>query len=303
MLSDRTRIDAFYRALQKAIKSGESEVADIGSGTGILSFLARQLGARNVYMYEFAEVMSLSHTLARDNKIKNCHFFPSHSTNVADAPPVDVIVCETLGNYALEENIIATIEDAKRFLKPGGIIIPQTIEQFVSPVISDRFYRDLMIWDDVGYGLDYGAAKEMSLNNIYVRTFQPGDILGGGVQAQKWDLVDFTRKNPSSRKGTAEWTLEKEATIYGFAVWWRCELMPGIDLSTSPLSPPTHWEQLYFPVREPVAAESGDRLSVAISSQSSYEEGTTIRWSLTLHRAKGGRTEKQALDLAKGYMG
>ena len=45
---------------------------------------------------------------------------------------VDVVVCETLGNYPFEENIIATLNDARaRFLKPGGVIIPHSVEQFV----------------------------------------------------------------------------------------------------------------------------------------------------------------------------
>lgn len=302
MLADHVRIDAFRRALQETVRTGETVVADIGSGTGILGFLARQLGATEVHMYECADVINLSRLLARENRIKNCHFHHAHSTAVRNPAPADLIVCETLGNYALEENIIATVEDAKRFLRPGGIIIPQKIEQFVAPVVTGRFYDELRIWDHVGYGLDYSAAREMSLNNIYVRTFAPEDLASRGQAARLWDTVDFRGKNASARKGTAEWEITGDDMIYGFAVWWRCELTPGIELSTAPGAPPTHWEQLFFPVREPVQARAGDRLSVALASRSSYEDGTTIRWSLTLRRADGGRTEKQAMDLADGFL-
>ena len=44
-----------------------------------------------------------------------------HSTDVTEPERVDVIVCETLGNYPFEENIVETLNDARaRFLKPGG---------------------------------------------------------------------------------------------------------------------------------------------------------------------------------------
>jgi protein arginine N-methyltransferase 1 len=252
-------------------------------------------------MYEYGDVMGLSQTIARANKIKNCHFFHGHSTDDSDPPVVDVIVSETLGNYGLEENIIATVEDAKRFLKPGGTIIPYSIAHFVTPVVSDRFYKDLALWNEVGYGLDFSAAKLMSLNNIYVRTFAPEDLLAGGRAAQQWDLVDFSRKNSSSRQGKATWTLAQPATIYGFAVWWQCGLVPGIDLSTSPLAPKTHWEQLYFPVLEPLSANAGDDIDIAISSESSYESGTTIRWEIDF-KPKTGKRQRQTMDLGDGFL-
>ena len=300
IVSDKVRNEAFRRALKTVIEKDKTVVADIGSGTGIMGFLASRLGAKAVYLYEFADVMGLSQKLAKDNKIKNCHFLPCHSTEIADPPAVDVIVSETLGNYALEENIIATVEDAKRFLKPGGSIIPQSITHFVAPVINDRFYKDMAVWDDVGFGLDFSAAKTMSLNNIYVRTFRPGDLLDGGKSAQAWDTVDFRKENGSVRKGSAEWALKKPATIYGFAVWWTCELVPGINLATAPDAPKTHWEQLYFPVLEPLEAKKGDRVAVTISSHSTYQEGTTVKWRIA-HK-KGKTVKTQALDLTKGYL-
>jgi type I protein arginine methyltransferase len=302
LLGDKERNEAFYKALQRVIVPGKSIVADVGSGTGMLGFMASKLGAKEVYLYEQGEIIGLSQKLAKDNKIKNIQFMYGNSTTMPDPPPVDVIVSETLGNYALEEYIIATIEDAKRFLKPGGAIMPCRIEQFACPVISDRFFKELSVWDDVGFGLDFTAAKTMSLNNIYVRTFGAGDLLGEGQAAQRWDSVDFTQANDTARQGTVNWTLDSDVTIYGLAVWWSCTLLPGIELSTGPLSPKTHWEQLYFPVLEPLAVQKSDILEVNISSTSSAEEGTILYWEYDL-RSQKRKSRKQALDLTKGYIG
>jgi len=293
MLSDKPRLAAFHAALKKVILKGKTTVADIGAGTGVLGFLASKLGAKQVFLFEQAGVMELATKLAADNKIRNLTFFYDHSTNVDPGEKVDVIVTETLGNYALEEQIIQTVEDAKRFLKPGGTVIPQRIAHFATPVVTDRFYKELCVWDKVGYGLDFARAKEMSLNNIFVRTFRKTDLLGA---PQMWDEVDLTKKNATTRKGKAEWTMAKEATIYGFAIWWDCELLKGIKLSTAPGAPKTHWEQLYFPVLEPIKLKKGAKLGLEIIATSSYEAGTNMRWTVT---ANG---KKQVLDLEKGFI-
>lgn len=303
MLADHVRNAAFYSALQQVIRPGETTLADLGSGTGLLGFLASKLGAKACYLYEYSGALKLSQKLAKENGIRRCHFIHQHSASVADPVPVDVIVSETLGNYAFEENIIESLEDAKRFLKPGGIIIPRRIEQFVAPIVSDRFYKEICSWDEVGFDLDFAIAKEASLNNLYVRTVTPNDLLQAEKAIQRWDNVDFRRNNASVRKGRAIWKLDSATTIYGFAIWWSCELVDGISLSTSPTAPRTHWEQLYFPLRIPIKATSGDNLSIILHSDSRYEVGVNLRWETMLTTVSGTlREPEQKLDMRKGYI-
>lgn len=300
MLADRRRNDAFFRALRKVVKKGRTTVADIGSGTGLIGFFASKLGAKRVDLYEQGEVMGLSRALARANKIKNCKFIHEHSTAVTDPLPVDVVVSETLGNYAFEEQIVETISDARRFLNPGGTIIPAAIEQFVCPVTASRFFDELSVWDKIGHGLDYAAAKELTFNNIFVRTFSAKDLLAGGKAAQRWDRADFREENSPARHGKAEWRLTKNTNIYGFAVWWTATLVKGVELSTSPLLPKTHWEQLYFPLQRPLTAKKDQVLSAALRSESSYDTGTNIEWTTVLKNASGKVLQKQSSSLDKG---
>src|SRR5262245_10191092 len=179
LLADHVRNAAFHAALQRVIVKGKTTVADIGAGTGFLGFLAAKLGARRVDLYETADIAAVARKLLRHNRLANCRIVEGHSAEVAKPEQVDVIVSETLGNYPFEENIVETLNDARaRFLNPGGTIIPRGVEQFVCPVTAERFYSELAAWDGVGFGLDFAPAKSMTLNNIYVRTFQPQDLLG-----------------------------------------------------------------------------------------------------------------------------
>lgn len=297
LIADRVRNAAFEAALRAVIKPGETTVADIGTGTGLLALMAAKLGAREVFLYEAAEVASVAAKVLKANRVRNCHLIPCHSTEMVDPPKVDVVVSETLGNYALEEHIIETLADAKkRFLKPKGIMIPRRIEQLVAPVISDRIPREFDAWDATGF--DLGVAKAMSLNNIYVRTLKPQELLA----AQTWDEVELGTDARSARKGEASWKLERAAAIHGFATWWKAELAPGVWLSTAPDAPRTHWEQLYIPLLAPIEAKAAETVAVSLRSRTSAEGGTHVAWAAIHRDAKGRETARQQLNLDKGFL-
>ena len=138
LIADTARNDAFYAALQAVIVPGKTVVADIGAGTGLLGLIcvkARSEGCLSVRdsrscrrRRQNSEEPTVSRIVISSRVIRR---------NSIDRLQVDVIVSETLGNYALEENIIETLNDARRrFLKPGGIVIPSAITQYVVPVIA-----------------------------------------------------------------------------------------------------------------------------------------------------------------------
>jgi type I protein arginine methyltransferase len=303
LIADRVRNDAFFAALKAVIVPGKTVVADIGAGTGLLGLMASKLGAKSVYMFETAAVAGVADKILKANRAKNCHLIPCHSTEFTDRLQADVIVSETLGNYALEENIIDTLNDArKRFLKPGGIVIPSAITQHVAPVVASRIDDELRAWQHVGNGLDLGVAQTMSLNNAYVRTLANSELLDSGKSSAVWDKVDLTRDAKSTRKGEALWKVAKPQTVYGFACWWTAGLTPGPTLSTAPGAPRTHWEQLYFPLLDPIALKAGETIAVVLKSRSSEEAGTHLAWTATHLDGRGKQLVRQVLDLDKGYL-
>ena len=304
LIADKARNEALFAALERVIVKGKSIVADIGAGSGILGLMASKLGARDVHLYEAAEeVAALTAAVLKQNRARNCHLYPCRSTEMIDAPQVDIIISETLGNYALEENILETLEDAlDRIMKPGGTVIPSRIRQFACPVTSPRLAREMDVWREIGHGLDLEPARAMSVNNVYVRLIEPSELLDEGRAAKQWDDIDLTKPQKSARKGEMTWPIANDCWIYGFAYWWTATLTDDLEISTAPDAPRTHWEQLYFPLSEPVPAKPGERVLLSLRSRSSEEAGTHLAWT-AVHSDAGGKTiSRQAMDLDKGWI-
>jgi protein arginine N-methyltransferase 1 len=301
MLADRVRHEAFRAALAAAIRPGSSTVADIGAGTGVLAFFARELGAREVWLYEPGAALALAEAVAARNGIEGLHFVAAHSLEIENPPRVDVVVAEVLGNFAYEENVLETLRDAQRFLAPGGTLIPQSIVQWAAPVASDRFERELATWRHVGHGLDFADAEYMSRNSMYVYAIEPSDLLA--VPAAEWDSLAFTADIDSRRSGSVSWRLTAPAKIYGFALWWECTLAPGVVLSTSPAAPRTHWDQIYLPLLEPLEGAAGDDIELTLSSETGGEDsGIDVRWRAGRRRGATVANE-QNLSIGPGFLG
>lgn len=303
LLGDAARNQAFHAALKKVIAPGKTTVADLGAGTGFLSFLARQLGAQHCTLVEYSDTLELAQQLARKNRITDLTFMRAHSAEVRKPPQVDVVVSETLGNYALEENLLETLVDARRYLKKNGIIIPGRLRQYVAPVIAPRLQTELDIWRDVGFGIDLQAAREISLNNMYVKRIVATDI-GAASTTKLWDDLDFTpdAKAPASRRQKiVKWSSAQSETIYGFALWWDCELVPGIHISTSPHDPVTHWEQIYLPLLTPLTLEAKDDVQLTLTSDTRPDVGVRVQWATRHQRGKALLSE-QAQDSFRGRL-
>jgi protein arginine N-methyltransferase 1 len=297
LLGDKVRNDALAEALKRTLRPGMT-LADIGAGTGFLSFLARRLGAGHCHLYEYGGALGLARELAQRNGVTGLTFVHAHSREVKKPPRADVVISETLGNFALEEGLLETLVDARRFLKPGGVLIPAALTQFVAPVTRPRLQQEIDVFAHAAHGLDLGPAREAALNNMYVKTVHGEEL----ADPHPWDRIAFapSGKAPSSvRTGGARWRDLKGATVHGFALWWQVELVAGVTLSTSPMTAPTHWEQVYLPLLQPATLAAGQELDLALTSDT--RNGVRLVWETRVMQ-DGKPVASQRQDLARGRL-
>jgi SAM-dependent methyltransferase len=301
LLGDRVRNEAFDRALRQVIVPGQSTVTDLGSGTGFLSFLAERAGAKHCYLYEVGEIAEVSRKLAARNGCTKLTISRRHTTDVTRPTQTDVVVAEVLGNYAFEEHLIEVMRDVHRFLKPGGTIIPQAVRSCLTPIVQPRLWDDVNVWDRVGFDLNLQETKDIALQNMYVRAVRAEDLWQGAGGCQTWDDIDLHTTPSSRRQGAARWTSDRVQMLYGFCLHWEATLVPGVELSTSVQAPATHWEQIYLPVREPLTLEAGDELRIAMTSDTRWEVGVRVTWTIE-HWRQGTPIAQQHSDTAAGWL-
>src|SRR3989338_1707627 len=231
ILADQGRNRALAAALRALVRAGDT-VVDIGAGSGFLSILAWRLGAKRCFCIERdEEAARLCEEMIRKNNVTGCTVIHGSSFDVRGIPLADLVLSETLGNFAYEENVIEILRDARRFLKTDdGRMCPQSLAQWGAPVVTDRQWAELASWDRTGFDMDWEPGRARTMNNVYVRKIAIGDLPGGDA-FREWDRVDFRGKNASVRKARVEWQADRPRTVYRFALFWVFTLAPAIRIA------------------------------------------------------------------------
>src|SRR5208283_2711711 len=149
MLADRVRVDAYVEALRKTVREG-SVVVEIGTGPGIFAVLACQVGASRVYAIEPSAIIQVAREVAAANGCAHkIEFFEELSSRVTLPTQADVILSDLRGALPLFERHIPAIVDARRrFLAPGGTLIPRRDTLWTAVVEAPKPYGELVDpWD------------------------------------------------------------------------------------------------------------------------------------------------------------
>lgn len=286
MLADRPRMRAYSRALRKAVRKG-SVVVDIGTGTGIMALLACRYGARRVYAIEPDSAIEVARAAAQDNGCADrIVFLQDLSTRIELPEPADVIVSDLRGILPLFQHNVPAIADARRrFLKPGGALIPLRDTLWAAVVETPRLYRTLTApWTANSFHLDLGAALRVVTNSICKTRARPSELLTAPLTVA---TLDYTTIEESSVRAQIEAVAQRAGTAHGLAVWFDSELAPGIEFSNAPGAPKMVYGQMFFPFPEPVEVAAGDRFTVTLQADLVGED-YVWRWETSVH--DGGST-------------
>lgn len=285
MITDTGRMEAFRRALQQAI-TPDSVVVDIGTGTGILALLACQCGARRVYAIEPSDIIQVGRELAAANGYaQRIEFIQALSTQVTLPEPADVIVSDLRGTLSFFQQIIpATMDARRRFLAPGGRLIPQRDTLWAAVLEAPKLYQSHVApWNEDFYGLDLSLGWRLVANSYQKTDVKPEQLL---VTPHSWATLDFETVESPDVAADIAWTVTRSGIGHGLVLWFDCTLAPGIGFSNAPGEPEHVYGRTFFPWQEPVPLVLGETVSVSLHADLVGDD-YIWRWDTRIRDAGG----------------
>lgn len=186
MLQDKRRLE-FYSEIIKRKVAGKI-VLDLGTGSGVLSYLALKWGAKKVYSVEdnpalqavYRHLMKEPLSQGRAELISDDAKF-LRLDQFFDGPP-EVFIHELFGSFGMGENLIPIFRalQNEKILTSTTQMAPDYLEVFMRPVWSEYMAKEGLVEAFDGYPLN-------DLNIFGCQTFWEQDYLAS--RASNWETT------------------------------------------------------------------------------------------------------------------
>ena len=264
MVYDQRRNEYYYNALKQVV-TPDSIVLDLGAGLGIHGLLAAKLGAKQVYMVEPEDIITVAKQIAEDNGLeKKIRFYRGKIEDIDLPSQVDIIISVLTGNFLLNEDLLPSLFYAREtYLKPDGDLIPDKAVMFATPVYLPELYdKEIEVWSQTLWELDFIHAKQYSSNTLFYRR----DELSKASYLAKPDSLfemDFYSIQDVYCDFERIYTITKSSLCHGWIGWFDLQLGDQW-LSTAPHEPKLHWSPAFLPLDPPINFVEGEQVRFRI---------------------------------------
>jgi amino acid adenylation domain-containing protein len=290
MARDDRRNRAYRTAIARHV--GGNTVVDVGTGAdALLARMCAEEGAARVYAIEmlpeaYEHARRLVSRLGLDERIT---VIRGEAGTVELPERVDVCVSELIGTIGSCEGVIPILNDARRFMKPGGRMIP---ERCVTWIAAASLPDELI--DQPSFGPLSGSYAR----KVFDRVGRPFDLrvcvknLPAGCTISHpgvFEDLDFGGPIPPESSLAIDLVVRRAARLDGFLLWLNLSTGGGDVIDT--LAAEHSWLPVFFPAFSPgVGVAPGDRIEAVCTRTVRGNELTPdyhVRGALV--RASGGR--------------
>jgi SAM-dependent methyltransferase len=231
MLFDAVRNSAYSNAISSCV-TNESIVLDLGAGMGLHGLMAAKAGAKKVYLVDPSPAVLVAKTIAKENGFDNVEVIQSAIQDIELPEKVDIIISVFTGNFLLTEDLLQWLFIARnKFLKPGGIMLPDKARMFVSPVSMPEYYgSQIETWSDEHpdslfehYGLSYKSAQRYSSNRILYDRFLSESFQFLAAPAMV-NQIDFYNAASADCNSTQDYVATSAGICHGWLGWFEMAL-------------------------------------------------------------------------------
>jgi ubiquinone/menaquinone biosynthesis C-methylase UbiE len=265
-VADPVRLERFRRSIGSVVKPGDL-VADLGCGSGVLTLLSLQAAAGHVYAIDNSRMLAVAReSIARCGFGDRVSFIQGRSQKVELPERVDVVLCDHVGWFGFDYDILALLADARRrFLKSDGVVIPSVIELKLAAVESEACRAVAERWSDADVPAAYRWLRHSSINSKHSVDLDTRELLSPpadlGALALRDDQSDYL-------SWSAHLRVERDGELHGLGGWFDCELATGVRMTNSPLATDRiDRPQVFLPIEAPVRVFAGDSLNATITAR------------------------------------
>ena len=262
-VADAVRLERYQSAINISLAINDS-VVDLGCGSGVLGFLCLQAGAGHVFAVDDSAMIDVArYSMRRAREGGRASFIRGKSSQIELSERVDVVICDHVG---FDYGIVGFLEDAKkRFLKPGGKLIPSRIRLNVAAVGSKRCEELANAWQAENIPQAYHWLRNHAVNTKHAIRLEGADVFGTPAVLGE---IDLYADHPDFFSRNVELPIEREGLMHGLGGWFECELAEEVWMTNSPLAEqPIQRNQVFLPIDEAVPVKAGERVKATIMAR------------------------------------
>ncbi|XP_011843798.1 PREDICTED: LOW QUALITY PROTEIN: histone-arginine methyltransferase CARM1-like [Mandrillus leucophaeus] len=176
MMQDFVRTATYHRAvLQNHIDFRDKVIpaADVGCGSGILSFFAIQAGARRIYAVEASSAAQYAEMLVKNNHLSGkIIVLPGKIEDISLPEAVDVIISEPMGYMLFNERMLESYLHSKKWLKSNGMMLPTFSDIHLAPFSDEQLYvehfsRANFCYQQCFYGVNLSSLRGAAVDDYF----------------------------------------------------------------------------------------------------------------------------------------
>ena len=265
-VDDRTRLEQFREAFACVIRPGD-RVADVGCGSGVLGLMCLHAGAAQVYAIDSTDMIEVAReTLTRAYPNGSHLFIRGLSQRIELPDRVDVAICDHVGYFGFDYGVVDLLQDARRrFLKPGGQVIPAKIKLRLGAIESQKCRDKVNGWVADGVPPELHWLRHHGVNQKYAFQLTRQELL---CEEAELGCIDLQQDNPEFYTWNAEMRIIRDGVMHGLAGWFECELAEGVWMTNSPVSQRAiRRPQAFLPIDDAVEVKTGELVKATIMAR------------------------------------
>jgi hypothetical protein len=177
-----------------------------------------------------------------------------------------VAICDHVGYFGFDYGVVDLLQDARRrFLKPGGQLIPAKIKLRLGAIESPKCHDKVNGWAADGVPPELHWVRHHGVNQKYAFQLTERDLL---CEEAELGCIDLQQDTPEFYTWNVEMRVTRDGVMHGLAGWFECELAEGVWMTNSPVSQRAiRRPQAFLPIDDAVQVKTGETIKATIMAR------------------------------------